>query len=67
MKITQFCVAHINYFPLRIGHENFELINHDVVEPLLIEGEYIMINNISLIIHYYDSLIITIRVINYLL
>lgn len=23
----------------RIGHENFELINHDVVEPLLIEGK----------------------------
>lgn len=23
-----------------IGHENFELINHDVVEPLYIEGEY---------------------------
>lgn len=22
-----------------IGHENFELINHDVVEPLYIEGE----------------------------
>lgn len=24
-----------------IGHENFELINHDVVEPLYIEGEYL--------------------------
>lgn len=23
----------------RIGHENFELLNHDVVEPLLLEGE----------------------------
>lgn len=23
-----------------IGHENFELINHDVVEPLYIEGEF---------------------------
>lgn len=23
-----------------IGHENFELINHDVVEPLYIEGEH---------------------------
>ncbi len=23
----------------RIGHENFELINHDVVNPLMIEGE----------------------------
>ena len=22
----------------RLGHENFELLNHDVVEPLLIEG-----------------------------
>lgn len=22
-----------------IGHENFELINHDVVEPLYIEGD----------------------------
>lgn len=22
-----------------IGHENFELINHDVVEPLYIEGK----------------------------
>lgn len=22
-----------------LGHENFELINHDVVEPLYIEGE----------------------------
>lgn len=24
-----------------IGHENFELINHDVVEPLYIEGGHI--------------------------
>ena len=24
--------------PLRIGHENFELLNHDVVNPLMIEG-----------------------------
>jgi len=24
----------------RIGHENFELLNHDVVEPLLLEGGY---------------------------
>ena len=22
-----------------IGHENFELINHDIVNPLFIEGE----------------------------
>jgi len=22
----------------RIGHENFELLNHDVVNPLMIEG-----------------------------
>lgn len=23
----------------RIGHENFELLNHDVVNPLMIEGD----------------------------
>ena len=31
----------IRFFVLsyyRIGHENFELLNHDVVNPLMIEG-----------------------------
>lgn len=28
----------IVFNPLRIGHENFELLNHDVVNPLMIEG-----------------------------
>ena len=23
----------------RIGHDNFELVNHDIVNPLMIEGE----------------------------
>lgn len=27
-----------------IGHENFELINHDVVEPLYIEGKHILVS-----------------------
>ena len=29
---------HFCLFSRRLGHENFELINHDVVEPLMIEG-----------------------------
>ena len=24
---------------LRIGHDNFELVNHDIVNPLMIEGK----------------------------
>lgn len=30
-----------------IGHENFELINHDVVEPLYIEGGRIHVIQVS--------------------
>lgn len=35
----RYCICHVT-FSIRIGHENFELINHDVVEPLYIEGMY---------------------------
>ena len=34
-----FWICHLT-FAFRIGHENFELINHDVVEPLYIQGMY---------------------------
>lgn len=27
-----------------IGHPNFEMINHDVVNPLMIEGKYSMMD-----------------------
>ena len=27
----------------RIGHENFELLNHDVVTPLMIEGNIVCV------------------------
>lgn len=27
----------------RLGHQNFQLINHDVVEPLMIEGEWVIV------------------------
>lgn len=40
-----------------IGHENFELINHDVVEPLYIEGEHhqlLLMLDSSQIINYKD-------------
>ena len=29
----------------RIGHENFELLNHDIVEPVLLEGK--LVRNLS--------------------
>lgn len=36
-----------------IGHENFELINHDIVNPLFIEGTYR--NCSSSFLYYYFS------------
>ena len=32
------CISNLYIHSPRIGHESFELINHDVVEPLYIEG-----------------------------
>ncbi len=29
------------FFPDRIGHENFELINHDIIVPLMVEVDQI--------------------------
>ena len=34
--LTNACAC-IFYF--RIGHDNFELVNHDIVNPLMIEGK----------------------------
>lgn len=33
---------HMNFISFcRIGHENFELLNHDIVEPVLLEGKLV--------------------------
>ncbi len=39
---TKLCLFYDFCYLFRFGHENFELINHDVVEPLLIEGNNTM-------------------------
>lgn len=36
-KLLNTAVVFFNY---RIGHDNFELVNHDIVNPLMIEGDF---------------------------
>ena len=48
------------YFLNRIGHENFELINHDVVEPLYVEGK--VINLFLHFLHFHITSVVYYRI-----